>query len=257
MIVVDPPPPTDDEKQRMLNRTENYTYGIDLSKDWTNSTLNLVETLRPSDAVALASQSLWFDHSQNIIYCFGGGSSFATAALRELEAPTPSIWGFKLNDKGTADWYQVMGPVSSTPFPSDIHHISSGMSTFDENRAYYLGGVGSPSGDPTPSPGLLMFDFNTLKFTNSSDGNYLAPETSLHRWPRGAMINVSTYGDDGILVILPSGRDRQDFAFNNITLYDKKNRSWYSQIASGDIPPPRSYFCAVGVGGDKNNTFEM
>lgn len=71
------------------------------------------------------------------------------------------------------------------------------------------------------------------------------------------MINISTYGDDGILVILPSGRDRQDFAFNNITLYDKKNKNWYSQTTSGDIPQARSYFCAVGVGEDEKNTFEM
>lgn len=142
------------------------------------------------------------------------------------------------------------------------------MSASDGNRAYYLGGFysgeTSPSssamqaGDRIPSPGLLIFDFHTLTLTNSSDSGYLAPRVSTRPdWPPGAMINISTYGDDGILVILPSGRDRQDFAFNNITLYDKKNKNWYSQTTSGDIPQARSYFCAVGVGGDDKNTFEM
>ena len=68
---------------------------------------------------------------------------------------------------------------------------------------------------------------------------------------------MPTYGDDGILGILPSGRDRQDFTFNNVTLYDKKSQNLYSQTTSGDIPEPRSYFCADGVGEDENNTFEM
>ncbi|MCJ1468625.1 hypothetical protein MMC07_007254 [Pseudocyphellaria aurata] len=157
-----------------------------------------------------------------------------------------------------------MGPVSTTPFPPDFHRPAWGLSTSDGNRAYYLGGYfsndSSPSATPnwTASPGLLAFDFNTLKFTNSSDGNYqLARPAGIGRLPPGRMINISMYGDDGVLVMLPSGRDHADFAFNNITLYDKKNQVWYSQITSGDIPLPRMYPCAVGIKGDQNNTFEI
>ncbi|MCJ1467511.1 hypothetical protein MMC07_006136 [Pseudocyphellaria aurata] len=240
----------------------NTTSAIDLSKDWTNSTLELVQSPRPADAVALASSALWFDQERNSIYCFGGGKSFATHALSILQAPLDSIWGFKLNDEGTAAWYQVMGPVSTTPFPTGMHRIASGASTSDSNRAYYLGGFysdmtsPSTSSNQTPASGLLTFDFDTLNFTNSSDGGYLAPHFG-DRWPTGRMFSISRYGDDGILVVIPSGRDSLDYAFNNITVYDKKNQAWYSQIASGDIPQPRSYFCAVGVEGNNSNTFEI
>lgn len=252
----------------MLNRTDNTTHGIDLSKDWTNSTLSLVETTRPSDAVALLAESLWFDDTQNAIYCFGGFRSFATLALKSLGPPVESIWGFKQNDEGSAAWHEVIGPVSTTPFPSNIHRMARGMSASDGNRAYYLGGFFSGEtsqsssdmepNDRIPSPGLLEFDFNTLTMTNSSDGGYLTthiPGTIV--WPAGAMINIPTYGDGGILVIFPSGRDRQDFSFNNITLYDKKKKIWYSQTAAGEIPQPRSLFCAAGVEGDEKTSFEM
>ncbi|MCJ1461497.1 hypothetical protein MMC07_000094 [Pseudocyphellaria aurata] len=248
----------------ILKRAENNTYGVDLSKDWTNSTLSFVQTRRPEGAVPLIFQSLWFDDKKNSIYSFGGAKSSATAAVRKLAPPIESIWGFKANNEGIAAWYEVMGPISEIPFPSGIHRVASGMSTSDGNRAYYLGGyitwATSPStsiDERTPSPGLLMFDFKTTKFTNSSDGGYRAPYAPPGRWPPGAMINVPRYGRDGVLVILPSGRDRGDFAFNNITLYDKENKRWYSQTTSGDTPDPRFYFCAAGVGGDQDNTFEI
>ncbi|MCJ1268935.1 hypothetical protein MMC22_008823 [Lobaria immixta] len=212
---------------------DNVTYGIDLSRDWTNSTLSLVKTTRPSDAVALTSESLWFDDKHKLIYCFGGLKSFANRDLNYLAAPSESIWGFEPNDEGNARWYQVMGPVSTTPFPPNVHRQARGISVSDGKRAYYLGGYFSKatspsaeSGDPIPSPGLLIFDFNTLTITNSSD-------------------------------VLPSGRDIQDFAFNNITLYDKKNETWYFQTASGDIPQPRTDFCVVGVEGDEKVSFEI
>ncbi|MCJ1426962.1 hypothetical protein MMC29_004865 [Sticta canariensis] len=249
---------------------ENTTSAMDLSKDWTNSTLSLVQTTRPREveAMALSSASLWFDDKHNSIYCFGGFRSGATTSLLALKPPDDSIWGFKLNDQGTAEWNQVIGPLTNTPFPSNIHRIARGMTATDGNRAYYLGGFFSretslASSDTSDknrvsSPGLLLFDFNTLTFTNSSDGGYITPlvRGKTDR-PTGAMIHMPTYGDDGILGILPSGRDHQDFAFNNITLYDKKTQKWYSQTTSGDIPEPRTWFCAVGVGGDENNTFEI
>ena len=100
-------------------------------------------------------------------------------------------------------------------------------------------------------PGLLAFNFDTHTVTNSSDDGYSDPEAT------GAMINIPIYGDDGVLVILPSTTNEPNIGFGNITLYDKKNKNWYYQFASGDIPLPRTQFCAVGIQGDKNPYFEM
>lgn len=74
----------------------------------------------------------------------------------------------------------------------------------------------------------------------------------------GAMINIPTYGDNGVLLILPDANDTsQTVGFNNITLYDKKNQKRYSQVTTGEIPEFRSHFCAVGVESDERPYFEM
>lgn len=215
----------------------------------------MIQTERPSDAVALNDEVLWYDNKHQTIYCFGGGRSFATSVLNDLEPPPDSIWGFKPNGEGSGAWYQVLGPVS-TPFPSDIHRVASGRSASDGSKAYYLGGFSSWETSPGLQgfrnliPGLLTFDFDTHTMTNSSDDGYFTSQNP------GAMINIPMYGDNGVIVILPNG-DGQSVGFNNITFYDKKNNKRYSQVASGDIPQPRSDFCAVGIEGDENPYFEM
>lgn len=247
----------------MLNRTENTTYALDLSKDWTNSTLNFVQTTRPTEAPALLGESLWFDDKRDSIYCYGGQRSYGTPALESLKPPVESIWGFEQNN-GSAAWFEVLGPVSTSPWPPNIQRLTYGTSVGDGDRAYYLGGFYSRETSPSSTlgphrvapPGLLVFDLDALTITNSSDGGHVAPYVD-GDWPPGTMINIPTYGDDGILTVLPGGSASNDFAFNNITLYDKKNQKWYSQLASGDIPEPRSHFCATGVEGSGNASFEM
>lgn len=238
-----------------MNQLENTTYGLDLSKDWTNSSLKMIQTERPSDSPALNNEVLWYDNKQDTIYCFGGSRAFATSVLNSLSPPPDSIWGFRLNGEGSASWYQVLGPVSK-PFPSDIHRIASGKSASDGKSAYYLGGFGSWEtslglpGFRLASPGLLVFNFDTLTLTNSSDSGYNSSQSP------GAIIDIPTYGENGVLLALPDGTN-QNIGFNNITLYDKKNQKWYSQVASGDIPDLRSDFCAVGVEGGEYPYFEM
>lgn len=243
---------------RMLNWTENITSGLDLSKDWTNSSVTLIRTVRPSDSIALNSESLWHDEKHDIIYCFGGDINGEGG----LTVPHDSIWGFKPNGGGGGAWSEVLGPTSATPFPHNIHRISTGTSAYDGRSAYYLGGFASsdtsiffPFGR-FQSSGLLTFDFDTLLMTNSSGGDYTNAVWGGSLINRGAMLNIPTFNDNNLLIILARGSD-PDFAFNNVTLFDKKNQNWYSQLTSGDIPDPRSNFCAVGIQEEGTLNFEM
>ena len=130
----------------------------------------------------------------------------------------------------------------------------------DGSSAYYIGGfysletsTAAPSTNRIPSSGLLEFDFDTLIMTNSSDDDYPADMDD----PPATMINIP-YGESGLLLFLgDNSKLRNAYAFNNHILYDKKVKKWYSQIAFGDIPEPRSHFCAVGVAGTANSSFEM
>ena len=238
---------------------ENNTYGLDLSKDWTNSSIEMIQTERPSDSPGLLGEALWYDSKRNTIYCFGGSRSWATDALHSLGPPPDSIWGFMPNGEGSGVWHQVLGPVSA-PFPSEIHRVADGVSASNGSTAYYLGGYGSwetslsflPQNRWT-SPGLLIFDFDTLTMTNSSDDGYISSQTK----HAGAMIDIPIYGNNGVLVVFPEDRGGQTVGFNNITLYDKNSNRRYSQVASGDIPELRRSYCAVGIKGDEPPYYEM
>lgn len=148
--------------------------------------------------------------------------SGTTPALQSLRPPSESIWGFRPTGEGGGACYQGLGPVS-TPFPSDIHRISTERSavshTILEGRARRVPSLGL---DPY-SPARQHLISDTLTVTKSSDDGY--KNTSQRP---GAMINIPTYGNSAVLVILPDGRNSKNFGFNNISVYDKTNAKRYS-----------------------------
>lgn len=233
---------------------ENLTFGIDLSTDWTNTSLTPVQTERPPALYARSNQALWYDEERNIIYAFGGDN------LEEQSPPPPSdsIRSFTPNGNGGGNWTEVLGVVGRKPFPSNMHGTSSGMYTSDDKDAYYVGGFISERTSPTSStpeteayhnPGLLRLNFETITLTNSSDSGLA--------FDFGVLLNAPVYGSDGVLLSFGGGKKNAVVGFNNIHIFDKKERKWFSQIADGDIPRPRNYFCAVGVQGKNETSFEM
>ena len=134
------------------------------------------------------------------------------------------------------------------------------MFTNDDNNAYYLGGKISNKTSPTVSvqyqnTGLLQLNFDTLTLTNSTDLG-LSSSSGLSS-QAGVLLNVPVYGVNGVLVNFGGGDVKQRVGFNIINVFDKKEQKWYSQTAEGDIPRPRSLFCAVGVQGENHTSYEM
>lgn len=229
--------------------TENSTtLGLDLSKDWTNTSLTFIRPKISQISQARNSQALWFDNEKNVIYRFGEDNP------RTEDNPPPpsdSIWGFTPDGNGGGTWTEVLGLVGKKPFPSDIHGTSSGMFVSDNNDAYYVGGFISDRTSPQASDtftntGLLRLNFETLTLTNSSELGWSVKS--------GALLNVPAYE---ILVAIGGGSQELGVGFNSIKIFDKKQHKWYEQIAEGDIPRPRSFFCAVGVHGKGHDSFEM
>lgn len=208
--------------------------------------------MRPSNSSILNNPSLWCDETRNTIYSFGGEKSFATETLHNSLGPFDAIWGFELDGRGSGTWYEVLGPTS-VPFPYDIHGVSGGLSAYESTSAYHLGGFASwetsryypkKEGRVWPS-GLLKFNFNTLEMTNSSKSQPIS---------NGALFNIPSYDDNNLMIVLPASTG---FAFNNVSLYDKKNEKWYFQTISGDIPKPRGAFCAVAIQEKGSSNFEI
>lgn len=231
---------------------ENFTSGIDLSKDWTNSSLDLTRTERPPHISPLNSAALWFDDDRKIFYSFGGIKSDVTEYLATLSIPSPSIGKFTPNGQGGGVWVEAMGLVGR-PFPQGITPQSNGATVSDGSTAYALGGwTRNDHLAKLWAPGLLSFDFAGQTITNSSDGGYVRDYTH-----PGTMINIPNYGSRGILMILGGGNSNHVRGFNNITIYDKGEQKWYSQVATGDIPRPRAFHCAVGMQSRGGSSFEM
>lgn len=108
------------------------------------------------------------------------------------------------------------------------------------------------------SRGLLTFRFDDLHITNTSDGNYGRSPSRNDIAGSGKMVNIPTFGTGGIIILLGEGDPTQVISFNNITIYDKTEQKWYSQLASGALPVPRSDFCIVGIPGTAaSDSFEM
>ena len=181
-----------------------------------------------------------------------------------IPTPPESIWGFSPDNMGSGTWKEVLGPTS-LPFPPNIIRPALANSATDDKKGYFLGGFTSLGTSPEvsldygvirPAPGLLSFNFETLSLVNSSDGGYFASDyTNNPARNPGSMVQAPPFGVDGVLIIMggfyPKG------SFNNITIYDTHTGTWYSQKASGDIPVPRTRFCAVGVQENGNSTYEM
>ena len=190
------------------------------------------------------------DDKRDIVYCFGGDISF----VNNGPPPPESIWNFTPNGKGGGNWTEAIGIDGAKSFPPGIIRPSAGAASSDDDDAYYLGGFISERTSTTVSSisdntGLLRFGFENQTLMNSS-------ELGLPFTP-GALLNIPIYGSNGVLVALGGGDESHYVSFNNITVYDKKEQKWYSQIAEGEIPQPRSYFCAVGVQGKGRTSFEM
>lgn len=200
----------------------------------------------------LNSEALWFDDKRNIIYTFGGDNS----DIEDYVSLSDTMWGFTPNDKGGGGWAEVLGPVGHKPFPSDLHGTTSGMFIGDDNDGYYLGGYISKTttlNGPDNfynNTGLLKFNFESLTITNSSGPDLM--------FDFGALVNVPIYDPNGVLLAFGGLNDQKsEIGFNNINIFDKKDHKWYSQTAEGDIPQPRSLFCAVGAHGKEGTSFEM
>ena len=241
----------------------NDTLAIPLAEDWTNVTLNLVHTQRSTEApIALNFQSLWWDAKQNTIYSFGGERS-KLSQRNNTPTPDASIWGFSLNGTGGGSWVEYVGSTANTTWPQGLVRPTNGFWSSDDDTGYFFGGIGNDHTDTSFSgsefqlvPGLVTFLFASHTMSNSTN---VADNASQLAYA-GRMIHVPAFGAKGVLVPLGGGPGLTEAGsgfFNNITIFDIDSQTWLSQTAKGDIPVPRSTFCAFGVQGGDNSTFEM
>lgn len=137
----------------------------------------------------------------------------------------------------------------------------------------YLGGVAAqPSAvNGTPPPfggtwsagsqlrgGLVTYEIATKKWSNATVPPDVFPSAGVMG---GSAVCIPHLGERGLVLFLGGYADRpgsdlgaakggvvgSPLSLGRLVLYDPVKKEWLSQTATGDVPPERRYFCAVGV----------
>ena len=237
---------------------ENSTLAIDLSKSWSNTTVELspIEKTAP----VLNSEVLWQDVMNDSFYMYNGGLSWAVSV--SIDAPDNSLWQF-IPSRGSGTWSQVPVPPQSTNFASLVR-TDKGASTSGHGLGFVLGGLqnGQTGGTgvfgAVPVPGLVIYNSSSQVWHNVSALGYSYDGTAID----GAAQFVPSFGPNGLLLVVGgtvsplASYSPTLTSTNTISLYDAVSGVWKTQTVTGAVPPPHKDSCVVGAQGD-NGTYEV
>ena len=219
---------------------------IDLSSDWTNSTVVVQTIAKPSNVPDLVKAGLWYDNQSNIVYSgFAGRQSYINNETGSLPEYPLGIWS---NVPDGVDNTTFNTAIASTDaLWQSLIRPCSGLISYGGGKGYVLGGSSAPDirDDSVPAiSGMLEFDFVQKTLVNTSiDGSLFAG--GIHM---GGMVYAPNLGTDGLLVVV-GGEDSNLnlLPMNNVSIYDPAAGKWYVQPTTGVNPRPRKAHCIAGV----------
>ncbi|KAK7567372.1 hypothetical protein IWX49DRAFT_596709 [Phyllosticta citricarpa] len=243
------------------SRTNNYTLSIDMSSDWTNSSVE-IKTVPKGGSPIFNWPGIW-PESDNSFLMWGG---YVSTKAANKTAPEKAVWRFTADSNGTGTWAKV-DPGDPRSF-TELTRPANGVCGTSNNTGYYIGGFHSNASDPdvsssktVPLTGMVRYNWETQTWSNVSSIPYTSPfGTALG----GQMQYISTFGTEGLM--MPMGgltsslnswsESSGQLALTNLTIYDQATREWHAQQTTGDAPSKRNLFCAVGAPGS-GGTFEI
>ncbi|KAK0728247.1 hypothetical protein B0T26DRAFT_767475 [Lasiosphaeria miniovina] len=241
----------------------NTLLSIDLSKDWTNTSLALHSTSKPSGAPNLRDGGIWVDDKNQILYTgfagtnpiFGNGASYAQG-----------LWSFAPDGTGGATW-QNLNSTADGRFTNQARTYG-GQVASGGGSGFLLGGnsnINNNANFQGLPGGLVVYDYSSKKATSATTTSSLP--TTQPGGQDGGILYVPSFGHHGILVSMggsslggqnggPVGSSSSLTPFTSVRVYDPGNQKWYDQMTSGDAPKPRLQFCLAGVESN-NRTYEL
>ena len=241
-----------------LIRADNDTLMIDISKSWTVVNAEFIPINKTSSGVLNLNDGFLFPAADNkSFFQFGGESTWLLYTPRN---PT-SVTQFTIEDGGNGSWAKFE-PGSASGF-DEITRPSRALATTVDNTFFILGGfLDSHSAEDTaniqgldtnPLKGIVAWNMTSGSWTNDSMPLHLVRPDGLN----GILASVPTFGPGGLLLAGGTGTvNNQAPKFDNITIYEPRDKTWHYQSTTGDIPVGRNGPCTVGVPGD-NGTYEM
>jgi hypothetical protein len=180
---------------------------------------------------------LWEDNINKLFYLFGG------EYLNDEYVPNAvSLWAFDAINY----WWKSSGSPAASSQVSAVSYAGH-VAVPEVGQGFALGGwmnnltTPSWSGGPVASSALIKYDMTTNLWTN---------ETGPDSTPRaeGTMVYIPA-SDHGLLIYFGGVEapyyNSTTVASNmsEIFVYDVTSSKWYSQTATGQIPPNRRRFC--------------
>ncbi|KAK7518779.1 hypothetical protein IWZ03DRAFT_413746 [Phyllosticta citriasiana] len=206
------------------SRTNNYTLSIDMSSDWTNSSVE-IKTVPKGGSPIFNWPGIW-PESDNSFLMWGG---YVSTKAANKTTPEKAVWRFTADSTGTGTWAKV-DPGDPRSF-TELTRPANGVCGTSNNTGYYIGGFHSNASDPdvsssktVPLTGMVRYNWETQTWSNVSSIPYTSPFGQL--------------------------------ALTNLTIYDQATGEWHAQQTTGEAPSKRNLFCAVGAPGS-GGTFEI
>lgn len=243
---------TTTDASKLIDSSASTMLAINLSQDWTNSTVNILSIIKPSGVPTLDFGALWYHEEEDLLYTGYAGQPSKFGSSPSL-SPT-SIWTFKPDGAGSGSWAQAIKANAAALKP--ISQPVGTLMAYGPDNAWALGGFAAVS-DPynlgVAQPGLVEFDFGSRTFTNMSASEYTSNGTVA--W--GTMHYVPSFGSEGILVVMGGMQAAGGMiSFDTVHVYDPAKQEWFNQTTTGDAPEARFHQCAAGVN-STNGTYEI
>jgi len=232
----------------------NTILSIDLSQSWTNSTVKILSTAKPTGCASLNGPSLWYNPQEGALYSgfAGWASNFVT---KDSSLNNISIWTFTPDGTGSGAWKDVI--PSGSPALASLNRPSQVFQAFGDDSAWVLGGFDSYDPGQYPYlPSMVHFNMSSRTFANNSTPANLANGGAV---TNGAMHYVPSFGPQGLFVAM-GGDIIQNvpglISFDTVAVFDPAKQEWFNQTTTGSPPKSRLEFCTAGIN-STNGTYEM
>lgn len=232
----------------------NTILSINLSQNWTNSTVQIISTAKPAGCASLNGPSLWYNPPEGVLYSgFAGWQSLFNTEYVDLN--NISIWTFTPDGTGSGAWKDVI-PSGSTALAS-LNRPEQAFQAFGNDSAWVLGGFDEYDPGQYPYlPSMVHFNMSSRTFANTSTPATLANNGAVDN---GIMHYVSSFGPQGFFLVM-GGDTIQHVpglvSFDTVAVFDPAKQEWFNQSTTGSPPTSRLEFCTAGIE-STNGTYEM
>lgn len=231
----------------------NTILSIDLSLSWTNSTVRIQSTAKPSNCPSLNGPSLWYNQEESVFYT--GFAGWLPNFRNDDATMDPSIWTFEPDGTGSGAWNEIISSGASAL--RSLNRPEQAYQAFGGDSAWVLGGFDQY--DPGQYPytaSMVHFNMSSRTFANLSTPTSLANSGAMDN---GAMHYVPSFGPQGLFVVLGGDTIQKPeglISFDTVAVFDPVKQEWWNQTTTGSPPTSRIEFCTAGIN-STNGTYEM